>query len=102
MIADFRMVPIGGKSVHLHSALAKALKPLVESGANYQVNDMCTTVEGDWNTVMGLIKKCHDKMLETNDRVTTMITIDDRKDIRVHIGDKVKSIEKELGKPLKK
>lgn len=102
MMADFRVVPIGTGSSSLSHQLAAVLDVVDRSGVDYKVNDMRTIVEGDWDTVMGLIKKCHDKMMENAERVTTIITIDDRKGKTVHIGDKVASIENALGKALHK
>lgn len=100
MMVDFRVVPIGTGSVSLSAQLAEVLNVVHSSGVSYKVNDMRTVLEGDWDTVMGLIKKCHDKMMENADRVTTIITIDDRKDKTIHIGDKVASVEHALGKSL--
>ncbi|MFQ5862249.1 MAG: MTH1187 family thiamine-binding protein [Candidatus Brocadiales bacterium] len=100
MMADFRVVPIGTGSSSLSAQLAEVLGVVDGSGVSYKVNDMRTILEGDWDTVMGLIKKCHDKMMESSDRVTTIITIDDRGGRTVHIGDKVASIENALGKSL--
>lgn len=102
MIVDFRIVPIGTGSPHLSGAIAEVLKIVDASKVKYQVNDMRTVLEGDWDTVIGLIKKCHAKAMEKSERVSTMIAIDDRKGVEFHIGDKVKSLEKALGKPLKK
>lgn len=102
MMADFRIVPIGTGSSSLSHQLAEVLAEVDTSGVNYKVNDMRTVLEGDWDTVMRLIKKCHDKMMESSERVTTIITIDDRKGRTIHIGDKVASIENALGKSLRK
>ncbi|HHT9153678.1 MAG TPA: thiamine-binding protein, partial [Candidatus Hypogeohydataceae bacterium YC40] len=72
------------------------------SKLNYAINDMTTTVEGDWDSIMKLMKQCCQKVLETADRVALTITIDDRKDKVVHLGDKVKAVEQAIGKTLKK
>ncbi len=102
MMADFRVVPIGTGSSSLSAQLAEVMGVVQGSGVSYKVNDMRTVVEGDWDTVMGLIKKCHDKAMESSERVSTIITIDDRKGRAIHIGEKVASIESALGKPLSK
>lgn len=72
------------------------------SGLPYRINPMGTCVEGDWKEVMALIKKCHRVVMKKADRVIINIKIDDRKDKQVHLDDKVKSVEKQLGKKLKK
>ena len=62
---------------------------------------MGTILEGDWGEIMGLIKKCHKRVLKDSDCVLTTITIDDRKGRTGRIAGKVKSVEKKLGKKLK-
>ncbi len=102
MMADFRVVPIGTGSSSLSAQLAEVMGVVESSGVSYKVNDMRTVIEGDWETVMGLIKKCHDTAMESSERVSTIITIDDRKGKTIHIGEKVSSIESALGRPLRK
>ena len=64
---------------------------------------MGTVVEGDSDRIFDLIKKCHNKMLETAQRVYTTVKIDERKDKKVKmIEHKVQAIEKELERSLKK
>ena len=101
MIANFSVVPIGeGNS--LSSQVAEVLKIVDESGINYKLHSMGTILEGDWDEILGLIKKCHERMLEDLDRVLTTITIDDRKGKSGQIVGKVQSVERKLGKELKK
>jgi uncharacterized protein (TIGR00106 family) len=101
MLADFRIIPIG-TGTHLTPQIAEVLKLVEASKLNYALNDMTTTVEGDWDSVMKLMKQCCQKVLEGADRVNLIISIDERKDKVVHLGDKIKSVEKALGKTLKK
>jgi uncharacterized protein (TIGR00106 family) len=63
---------------------------------------MGTVIEGDWNQIMKLIKKCHKTVMRTGERVLTTISIDDRKGKPNRIEEKVKSIERRIGKNLKK
>lgn len=102
MLADFRVVPIGTGSSSLSGQLAEVMDVVEQSGISYKANDMRTVIEGDWDTVMGLIKKCHDRVMENSERVSTIITIDERKGRTVHIGEKVASIEGILGRSLSK
>jgi len=101
MLAEFSIIPIGvGSSIG--DQLARVLKIVDESGLPYKVNPMGTVIEGNWNDIMRLIKKCHDTIMKTEDRVLTTVSIDDRKGKPNRIEEKVKSIEKRLGKTLKK
>jgi uncharacterized protein (TIGR00106 family) len=101
MIANFSVVPID-KGNSLSSQVAEVLKIVDESGINYKLHSMGTILEGDWDEILGLIKKCHERTLEDSDRVLTTITIDDHKGKSGRIVGKVQSVERKLGRELKK
>jgi uncharacterized protein (TIGR00106 family) len=101
MLAEFSIIPIGiGSSVG--NQVSEVLKIVDNSGLPYKINPMGTVVEGEWNDIMKLIRKCHHTVLKGGERVVTTIAIDDRKGKPNRIEKKVKSIEKRIGKPLKK
>jgi uncharacterized protein (TIGR00106 family) len=101
MLVEFSIIPIGvGSSIG--DQLAEALKIVDTSGLPYKINPMGTVVEGEWDEVMKLIKKCHKIVMNTGDRTVTTISIDDRKGKSNRIDEKVKSIERRIGKSLKK
>ncbi len=101
MIANFSVVPID-KGNSLSSQVAEVLKIVDESGINYKLHSMGTILEGDWDEILRLIKKCHERTLEDSNRVLTTITIDDRKGKSGRIVGKIQSVERKLGKELKK
>lgn len=101
MLVEVSIIPIGiGSSIG--DKLAEVLNIIDESGLPYKVNPMGTVIEGEWEEIMRLIKKCHKAVMKTGERAITTITIDDRKGKPNRIEEKVKSIEKRLGKTLKK
>ncbi len=101
MVVNFSIVPIGeGNS--LSSQVAEVLKIVDESGINYKLHSMGTILEGDWYEILKLRKKCHERTLEDSDSVLTTITIDDRKGKSGRIVGKVQSVERKLGRELKK
>jgi len=101
MLAEFSIVPIGmGSSIG--DRLAEVLKIVDASGLPYKINPMGTVVEGEWDEIIKLIKKCHMAVIKKGERALTTISIDDRKGKRNRIDEKVKSIEKRIGKSLKK
>jgi uncharacterized protein (TIGR00106 family) len=101
MLIEFSIIPIGvGSSIG--DQLAEVLKIVDASGLPYKVNPMGTVVEGEWDEIMKLIKKCHMTMMKAVERTLTTISIDDRKGKPNRIDEKVKSIEKRIGKSLKK
>ena len=101
MLVEFSIIPIGvGSSIG--DQLAEVLKIVDASGLPYKINPMGTVVEGEWDEIMKLIKKCHRTVMKTGERAITTISIDDRKGKPNRIEEKVKSIERRIGKSLKK
>jgi uncharacterized protein (TIGR00106 family) len=77
MIAEFSIVPIGGgESLSAH--VAQAFQIIEASGVAHEHHAMGTNLEGDWDEVMAVIKACRDRLLETSNRVSLSIKIDDR------------------------
>lgn len=101
MIAQFTLVPIG-QSESLSGLLADAMRPVVDSGLDYRVGPMGTTVEGTWSQIMSLIDQCRKILLQKSGRVQILIHVDDRKNAQGRIKGKVKSLEKKMGRKIKK
>lgn len=102
MLAEFSIVPIGsGESMGEH--IATVLKIVEESGLPYKANAMATVVEGGWDEIIALVRKCQDEVLSTAPRVLTDIRFDVRPGKPLNrITEKLKSVEKRLGKEVKK
>ena len=97
MVADFSIMPVGaGES--LSGDVAEAVRLVTQSGLPYRVGPMSTSVEGPWDEVMALIKRCRDRMLERHNRVYLTIRIDDRKGATGRLAAKVEAVEQKLGK----
>ncbi len=98
MLVEFSVVPCG-KGEGISEDVAKVIETIEQSGLPYKLNPMGTVVEGEWDEVMGLIKKCHDTVLDGAGRVVTRIAIDDRPGRPAdRITEKIKSVEKHLGR----
>ena len=78
MLVEFSIVPVG-KGEGLSEFVAKVVAVVATSGLPYKVTEMGTLVEGDWEEVFGLIKRCHAAMMGEAGRVVTTIKVDDRK-----------------------
>ncbi len=103
MIAEFSIAPIreeGGDS--LSEFVAEMIDRVDRSGLDYRLTAMGTLVEGDRDAVFDLIRECHEAMVERAPRVLTTIRIDDRRGISDGLSAKVKSVEKKLGRDVKK
>ena len=101
MLIEFSIVPLGASS-SLSAKVATVLDIVDSSGLPYRLTPMGTIVEGEWDELMRLVKKCHRKMMRHEERVLTRIIIDDRKGKTGTISHKVRAVEKRLGRTLKK
>jgi uncharacterized protein YqgV (UPF0045/DUF77 family) len=50
---------------------------LEQSGVQFEIGPMATTIEGDWHDVMSAIHACHETLKASHKRVLTNIMIDD-------------------------
>lgn len=101
MLVEFSIIPVG-KGSSIGDDIAKVLKIVDASRLPYKINPMGTVVEGTWDQIMKLIKRCHNVVMKNGERVVTSISIDDRKGRTGRIEEKVRSVEKRLGKTLRK
>lgn len=100
MLAEFSIIPLG-KDESVSSFVAKAVEIVHQSGLVYRVNPMGTVIEGNWDEIMDLIKKCHYEIRKEARRVITSINIDDREISEPRIDKKIKSLEEKIRHKLK-
>lgn len=60
------------------AAVAAAVKIVRESGLPNETSSMFTTVEGEWDELMAVVKSCADALLEHTDRVSLVLKADIR------------------------
>jgi uncharacterized protein (TIGR00106 family) len=101
MLVEFSVVPIGA-GVSVSPQVARVLKVVAESGLPYKANAMGTVLEGEWDAVMSVVRKCHAEVMKDAERAITSIKIDDRKGKEERLEKKLESVEKKLGMKLKK
>jgi uncharacterized protein (TIGR00106 family) len=95
MIAAFSISPLGlGESVS--ESVADCVRIVRASGLPHETNAMFTNIEGDWDEVMAVIKRCTDHVAEVAPRVGLVIKIDHRPgmtDALAHKNQRVAEIE---------
>jgi len=91
MIAEFSVTPIGA-SVSLRKSVTKAVQIVHDSGLKYEVNPMGTVVEGPWDRVMAVIKKCNNALLRDCERLSISIKIDSRRGPSPPMEEKVRTV----------
>ncbi len=100
LLVEFSVVPVGS-GVGVSPQIARVLKIVAESGVPYKANPMGTVLEGEWDTVMGVVKQCHAEIMKDAERAITSIKIDDRKGRESRMEKKLESVEQKLGMKLK-
>jgi uncharacterized protein (TIGR00106 family) len=99
MMIEFSIVPLG-RGASVSPVIARVMKIVMASGLPYKANPMGTVIEGEWDELVGLIRKCHDEAMKDADRVVTNIKIDDYKGKGYRLDSKLESVEQKLGKKL--
>jgi len=99
MMVEFSIIPLG-KGASVSIVIARVLKIVMDSGVKYKANPMGTVIEGEWDEMMELVKKCHDEAMKDADRVVTSIKIDDYKGKGYRLEKKLESVEQKLGRKL--
>lgn len=90
---DLCLIPIGtGTSLSVH--IAACQRVLREAGLEPHLHAFGTNIEGDWDTVMAAIKRCHEEVHALGAaRIHTALKIGTRTDRAQSLADKVASVE---------
>ena len=95
VLIDLSIFPLD-KGDSLSSHVARALKIIKDSGLAYELGPMGTSLEGDWDQVMGVVNSCFKELKKDCDRVYMALKLDYRKGSSGRLKNKVKSVEKKL------
>lgn len=92
-IVDISIVPIGTKSPSVSEYVRKSIKLIKKSGLKYQVSSMGTAIEGNLSDIFELILQIHKAQVKMGaKRLLTTIKIDDRRDKKQTMDDKIKAV----------
>ncbi len=101
MLLELNILPLGrGRSIS--GDVADVVKIIDASGLDYKLTAEGTILEGSWDQLMNVAKKCHDEMRKKTDRVVTIMHADDYDNRTGRLNSAVDSVAKKLGKPIKK
>lgn len=101
MLVSFSMFPTD-KGERVGKYVSRIIDIIDKSGLPYQTGSMCTTLEGDWDNIFKVIKKCNNALRKDCKRIYTVITIDDRKGARKRIKGKVDDLERFLKRKIRR
>ena len=80
--------------------VARSLEIIAESGVPYRLGPMGTCLEGEWEDVMAVIKRCYQRMSADCERITCSIKVDARHGADGRLESKTEKIENILGRKL--
>ena len=100
VLLDFSMTPLGkGESVSAY--VARCLEVVAASGLDYRLHAMGTTLEGELDEVLAVVRRCFQALEPDCDRVSCSIKIDCRKGPGGRLQGKVQKVQALLGRPLR-
>lgn len=95
MLVAFSVTPLGvGEDVG--EIVAEAVRAVRESGLPNRTDAMFTTVEGDWEEVMTVVKKAVDAVAARAPRVSLVLKADVRPGVTGAMTAKVETVERYL------
>jgi uncharacterized protein (TIGR00106 family) len=95
MLAAFSITPLGiGESVG--ASVADAVRIVRESGLPNETNAMFTNIEGEWDEVVAVLKRCVERVATEAPRVSVVVKIDYRPGVTDMLHTKVESVERRL------
>jgi uncharacterized protein YqgV (UPF0045/DUF77 family) len=72
-------VSVKGKQLEASDPSADMNKIIDASGLHYKTTSKGTVLEGSWEQLMAVAKKCHDEVLKKNDQFVTRMKAVDKK-----------------------
>jgi uncharacterized protein (TIGR00106 family) len=100
MLAELSIIPLG-RGTHLSGDLGRVLKIIDESGIRYRLTPSGTCIEGEWDEVMELVKKCHREARTFSTHVLTTVRIEDELGANDKLNENISSVERFVGHQLK-
>jgi len=96
VLVAFSVAPAGGESDSVSKAVADAVRVVRESGLPSETTSMFTTIEGEWDEVMAVVKQAVDVVAQGAPRVSLVLKADIRPGHTNQLVAKVQRVEQHL------
>jgi len=98
-IAQLTVVPLGSGATSLSDAVAGVLKAIAATGIQYELTPMSTILEGSLAEIYRAVQAAHEAAFAGGvARVSTSLTIDDRRDRPIDARHKVEVVKQKMGR----
>ena len=101
VLAELCIFPIY-KGGSLSPYVARSLDIIDRSGLAYRCHAMGTVIEGEFDEVMAVVRQCFEDLARDCQRVECSVRLDYRQGASGRLEGKVESVERRLGRPLRK
>ena len=92
-LMNLTVIPLGTSTPSVGEYVADIQRALEKTGCTYKLSDMGTIIEGETRELLALAAKLAELPFSKGvQRVVTQISIDDRRDKQVGLGDKITSV----------
>ena len=96
-IVEVTIVPLGTGDTSLSKYVADCHKVLEKENLNYELTPMGTIIEGELDKIFEVVQKLHEVPFgEGAERVSTTLKIDDRRDKKASMKQKLDSVNNKL------
>jgi uncharacterized protein (TIGR00106 family) len=98
VLLDFSMTPLGkGESVSAY--VARCMEVVAASGLEHRLHAMGTTLEGELDEVLAVVRRCFEVLEPDCNRISCSIKIDYRKGPAGRLRSKVEKVQQLVGQP---
>ena len=95
VLVDLAMFPTDkGESVSPY--ISRIIRIIRDSGLPYRFGPMGTSIEGEWEEVMGLLTRCFEELKKDSNRIYMTMKVDYRKGEGGRIESKMRSVQSKL------
>ena len=99
VLLEFSLYPTD-KGESVSDYVKRNLEIIDDSGLPYRLGPMGTTLEGEYDEVMAVVKKCFDRMSADCGRVACQIKVDYRSGRSGRLDSKVQTLKDKTGRDL--
>jgi uncharacterized protein (TIGR00106 family) len=101
MLLELSVLPLGrGRSIS--TDIADLVEIIDTSGLDYRLTAAGTIVEGSWDQLVDVARKCHAATRKKTERVITFMKMDDYGERTGRLTAAVASVEEKVGRAVKK